>query len=114
MRWDRSIYLLDQPGTGDAYRAAGLDEPGEVIEVEVVRAVIEERVDGHDGIEEVGGERQCPGVCVDRKDAVRYAGILDPLKVFAGAEPQVGGPDLDAEFATQKDRRHGSTAAQIQ
>ena len=34
--------------------------------------------------------------------------------VLGGAEPQVGGPHLDAELAVQKDRRRGAAAAEVE
>ena len=57
----------------------------------VVRPVVAEIADAHDGIEEVLGERQRPGVRVDGKHAVLGAGIADALEVLRGALPQVGG-----------------------
>ena len=68
----------------------------------------------HDGVEELRGERQRPGVGVDREDAVLDAGVPDALEVLGGAEPQVGGPDLHAELAAQEDRRHRPPAAEVQ
>ena len=38
--------------------SARLDEPGEVVEIVVVRAVVDERVNRHDGVEELPSERQ--------------------------------------------------------
>jgi hypothetical protein len=98
VRGNRVVHLVDQPRPGDRDRTARLDEPGEVIEVQVVRTVIEEGIDGNDGVEEVRSERQHPRVGVDWEDPVRNAGIPDALEVLRGVEPQVGGPDLHAEF----------------
>src|SRR5437773_9766487 len=36
------------------------------------------------------------------------------LQVFRSTEPQVGGPDFDAELAPQEYRRHGSPTAQVE
>ena len=114
MLGNRAVDLPHQPGPGDSDRAARLHEPGEVVQVQVVRAVVEERVDAHDGVEELRGERQRPGVGVDREHAVLDAGIPDALEVLRGAEPQVGGPDLHAELAAQEDRRRRPPAAEVQ
>ena len=115
-RWSGTgvVDLLHEPGAGDAHRAARFHEPGEVVQVQVVRAVVEERVDRHDGVEELRGERQRAGIGVDREDAVLDAGVPDALQVLRGAEPQVGGPDLHAELAAQEDRRRRASTAEIQ
>ena len=68
----------------------------------------------HDGVEELRGERQRPGVGVDRKDAVLDPGIPDALKFLRGAEPQVGGPDLHAELAPKEDGRCPAAATEVQ
>ena len=80
----------------------------------VVRPEVVEAADAHDGIEEVLGERQRPGVRVNGKHAVLDAGVPDALQVLRGALPQVGGPNLNAELAAQEDRRHGRSAAEVQ
>ena len=58
------------------------------------------------------GSVACVGV--DGEDAVFDAGIADALESFGRAEPEVGGPDLHAEFAAQKDRRHPATATEVE
>ena len=111
---DRVVNLAQEPGQGDAHRTARLDEPGEVVQVQVVRAVVHEGVDGHDGVEESLGERQRPGVGADREDAVLDAGVPNPLDVLRGAEPQVRRPDLHAELAAEEDRRQSAPASEVQ
>src|SRR5439155_12411382 len=81
VRGNRAVHLAHQSGAGDPDRAARLDEPGEVAQVQVVRAVIDEGIDGDDGVEEFRGERQRPRVGVDGKDPVLDAGIPDALEV---------------------------------
>jgi hypothetical protein len=49
-----------------------------------------------------------------REDAVLYAGIADALNVLGRAEPKIGRPYFNAEFAPQKDGRRGPPAAKIQ
>ena len=110
----RTFDFPHQPGTRNSHLAARLHEPSEVVQVQVVRPVVEEGVNAHDGVEEVRGERQRPGVRMDREHAVLDAGIPDALEVLRGAEPQVGGPDLHAEFAAQEDRRQCPPAAEVQ
>ena len=110
----RSLDLLDDAGAGDADRPAGLHEMREVVQIQIVGAVVRERVDRDDGVEELGRKRQRPRIRVNRKHAVVDTGIADPLDVLRGAEPQVGGPHLHAELAPQEDRRRCLAAAQIQ
>ena len=61
-----------------------------------------------------GLERQRPRVGVDGGHAIVDAGVADPLLVLGRAEPQVGGPHLDAELAGQEDRLGGAAAAEIE
>src|SRR5271166_4759898 len=74
--------LSNQSSPGDADGCAGLHELSEVVEVQIVRPEIVERVDAHDGVEEAGCERQRPGIGVDREHAVLYPGIPDSLNVL--------------------------------
>src|SRR5262245_49669141 len=48
------------------------------------------------------------------KDPVFDPGIPDALEVLRGAEPQIGGPDLDAELSAQEDRRQRAPGAEVQ
>src|SRR4051794_15889577 len=40
--------------------------------------------------------------------------IADSLAVLRGTEPQVGGPDLNPEFAVEEDRRCGASADKVE
>ena len=111
---NRTFDFLHQSGPGNSHRAARLHKLSEVVQVQVVRPVVREGIDAHDGVEELRGERQRPGIGMDRKHAVLDAGIPDALDVLRGAEPQVGCPNLHAEFAPQKDRRRRPSAAEVQ
>jgi len=51
---------------------------------------------------------------MNRKDAVLDAGILDALKSFGNAVPQVDGPHLRTELAAHEDGRRPAAAAEIQ
>src|SRR5205807_1741056 len=79
---NRTVDLLHQPRPGDRYRATRLHEPREVVQIQVVRAVVEERVDRHDRVEELRGEWQRPRISVDREHAVLDAGVPDPPQVL--------------------------------
>ena len=81
----RAVDFLHQSGAGNAQHASWLHEPGEVVQVQVVGPVVKEGIDGHDGVEEPGRERQRPGIGVDRKHAVLDAGIADALEVLRAA-----------------------------
>ena len=63
--------------------SARLHELGEVVEVQVVRPEVREGVDADDGVEEAGGERQRPGVGVEREHAVLDPGVPDALMFSA-------------------------------
>src|SRR5262249_31895884 len=95
---DFAFDLLHQPGPGNSNGAARFDELSEVVEVQIVRPEVGERVDAHDGVEEAGGERQRPGIGVDREHAVLNPDVPYAVTVFRGADPQVGRPHLPAEF----------------
>jgi hypothetical protein len=56
----------------------GLTNRARSFRYRVVRAVVEKRVDRHDRVEELRGERQRPRVAVDREDAVLDARVPDP------------------------------------
>src|SRR5688500_16740222 len=104
MVWKRSFDLSNQPSTGNSYRATGFHEMSEVVQVQVIGPVVVERVDRHDGVEEVRGERQRPGVGMDGKYAAFDAGIPNALNVLRGAEPKVSRPNFHTEFSPQKNR----------
>src|SRR5216684_4083875 len=79
--------FLNQPSARNSYLAAWLDKPCQVVQVEIVRPVVAEGINAHDGVEELRCERQRPGIGVDRENAVLHAGIPDSLDVFRDAEP---------------------------
>src|SRR5215813_10417293 len=81
--------FLNQPSARNSNWAAWLDKPCEVVQVEIVRPVVAEGINTHDGIEELRCERQRPGIGVDRKHAVLHASIPNSLDVLRGAEPSV-------------------------
>lgn len=96
---NRIAHLLREADLGNADLPAGLHQPREVTEIMVIGAVIDERIDGDDGVEKLDSERQRPRIGLDRKHAISNTGIANSLKVFRRAEPQVGSPDLHAKFA---------------
>lgn len=51
---------------------------------------------------------------MNRKDSVVNSGIPNSLPVFGRVEPQVGGPDLDAELAAQKNGGQRPAATEVQ
>src|SRR5437667_2306235 len=114
MLGNRTLDLPHQSGASDPHQAARLHEPGEGVEIQIIRAVIHKRVNAHDGVEELGGEWQGPCARVDRENPVLYAGIAAPLEVLADAEPQVSGPYLDADLTVEKDRGPRAPAAAAQ
>ena len=106
--------LLHQPGPCDTEQAARLQKASQIVQIQIIGPVVDERIDAHDRVEELRGERQRSRIRVDRKHAIVDVGIPHALKVVRGTEPQVGGPHLDPEFATEKDRRHRQPAAEVQ
>jgi hypothetical protein len=48
------------------------------------------------------------------KNAVFDSRIADSLAILRGTEPQIGGPDLNAEFAVEEDRGCGASAAKVE
>ena len=48
------------------------------------------------------------------ENAVFDSRIADSLTVLRGTEPQIGGPDLNAEFAVEEDRGGGASAAKVE
>src|SRR5215469_15290449 len=48
------------------------------------------------------------------ENAVFNSLIADSLAVLCGTEPQIGGPDLNAEFAVEEDRGCGASAAKVE
>jgi hypothetical protein len=99
-----SFDLLHHTSPGDAKHAMWLQKASQVVQIQIIRAVIDERIDRHDGVEELRGERQRSRIRVDRKHAVGNIGIPYALKVVRGGEPQIGRPDLNRKFAAQEDR----------
>jgi isovaleryl-CoA dehydrogenase len=53
---NRAFDFLNQSGPGNRHRAARLHEFGEVVQVQVVRPEVGERINAHDSVEEVRGE----------------------------------------------------------
>src|SRR5215469_13081843 len=86
--------FLNQPSARNSNLAGWLDKSCEVVQVEIVRPVVAEGINTHDGVEEIPCEGQRPGISVDREHAVLHAGIPDSLHVLRGVEPQVGCPNL--------------------
>ncbi len=70
-----------QPGSRDPHRATGFHKSGEIVQIQVVRPVVDERVDADDRIEEVRGERQRPCVRPDREDAILDPGVPNPPEI---------------------------------
>src|SRR5450432_3796749 len=48
------------------------------------------------------------------ENAVFDSRIADSLAILRGTEPQIGGPDLNAEFAVEEDRGGGASAAKVE
>src|SRR4051812_13606409 len=81
------INFPHHPSTRNSHLAARPHKSSQVVQVQVVGSVVNVRIDRHDGVEEIHSERQRTGVCMDRKDAILYAGIPDSLDILRGAEP---------------------------
>ena len=95
--------FLYQSRTRYADLAPRFHETCEVVQVEVIRPVVDEGVDADNGVEEILRERKGAGIGMDGEHAIFQAGIADPLYIFGDAAPKVGGPNLNAEFATEED-----------
>ena len=67
---ERPPHLSHQSGPGDAKGAGWPDESRDVIQIDVIRAEVRERVDRDDGVEEVVRERTRSRIAVNRKHAV--------------------------------------------
>jgi hypothetical protein len=106
--------FLNKPGPGNSHEAVRLHKSGEVIQVQVVRAVINEGIDGDDRVEKLRGERKRTCIRVDWKDTLLHAGIADPLEILCGTEPQVSCPYLNSVFTVQKDRGRSTSAREVQ
>src|SRR6516162_4344569 len=111
---NRTFDFLHYSGPGDSDRTARFHEMREVVEVEVVRPKIREGVDTHDGVEEVRRERERSGIGMERENAILDAGIQNSLHIVRGGNPQIGGPNLYAKFAVEKNRRRGPAAAEVE
>ena len=48
------------------------------------------------------------------ENAVFDSRIADSLAVLRSTEPQIGGPDVNAEFAVEEDRGGGASAAKVE
>src|SRR5258707_12598520 len=79
--------FLNQPSARNSNLAAWLDKPCEVVQVEIVRHVVAEGINTHDGVEELRCERQRPGIGVESEHPVLQAGIRDSWDVRADGEP---------------------------
>src|SRR5262245_63384007 len=93
-----TIDFLHESSAGDSDRTARLHEMREVVEVEVVRSKIREGVDAHDGVEEVRGKRERPGIGMQWENTFLHACVLNSLHIIRGGNPQIGSPNLDAKF----------------
>lgn len=100
----RTFDFLNQPSARNPYLAAWLDKPREVVQTEIVRSVVAEGINTHDGVEELRAERQLSGIGVDWEHSILYTGIPDSLQVLRDVEPEVGGPNLNPKFPAQEDR----------
>ncbi len=83
----RTFDFLNQTSTRNPYLAAWLDKPCEVVQVEIVRPVVVEGIDTHDGVEKLRAKRQLSGIGVDWEHAILDAGIPDSLQVLRNVEP---------------------------
>ena len=72
----------DQSRACNPYLSPRLDKSSEIVQVEVVRPVVAERIDRHDGVEELRRERQRPRIGLDRVHTILHAGIPNPLVVL--------------------------------
>jgi hypothetical protein len=77
--------FLHQSGAGDGDGATGFDEAGDVVEVELVGAVIDERIDGENGIEETDGKQERAGVGMDGEDAVGESKTINSAEASCAA-----------------------------
>src|SRR5262245_28331229 len=111
MFWNLTVDLLHKSDPGNSNMAARLNEARKIVEIQIIRAVIEKRIDCNDRIEELIGKRQGPCIRVEREDAIIDAGIANSLMPLRNAEPEIDGPHLDAKFTAQEDRRQSAAAA---
>jgi hypothetical protein len=109
-----ALDLLQHAGAGQREDPVRLREPRQAGEVMVVGREVGKRIDAEDRVEELGLERQAPGVGVDGRHAIGDAGIGNPLLVLGRAEPQVRRPHLHAELAREEDRLRRPTATEIE
>ena len=98
-----TLDLPHQSSTCDSNGSTRLHKPRQVVQVQIIRPKIREGVDTDNGVEEVRGEWERPGVDVKRKHAILDPCIPDALHVLRRAEPKVGSPNLHSEFSPQKD-----------
>ena len=96
------VEFLHQRGAGDPNLTARFHKSRQVVQVQIVGAVVHERVEAHDRIEERRRERQRPGIRMDWEDGAIDSSVASALEIVRCAEPQIRRPDLDAEFALQK------------
>src|SRR5215472_3641847 len=87
--WYLTLDFPHQPRPRNSHPTLWLHKTGKVIQVQVVRAKVSERIDTKDGVKKVRGEWERPGISAHRKDAVLDACVMDPQEVLRGAEPQV-------------------------
>src|SRR5262245_44473533 len=99
-----TVDLLHESGPGHSNLAARLNEARKIVEIQIIRAVIEKRIDRNDPIEELIGKRQGPRIGVERENAIIDACIANSLMPLRNAEPEVDGPHLHAKFTSQKNR----------
>src|SRR5215471_3112207 len=95
---DCAVELANQPGSYDADRSTRLHKMGQVVEVQVIRTEVWKRVHAYDRVEELAGEGQTPSIHMQWEYAAFHSGITESLAVFRRADPEVSGPNLDAEF----------------
>ena len=108
------INFLHQARARNSHLSRGLYKSREVIQVEVIGAKVRDGIDTDDGVEKIIGERQRSRVGMNWKDAIVDTGVANALGILRGAEPEVGGPNLDAEFAAQENRRRRASATEVE
>src|SRR4051794_26890575 len=96
---NRAFDLLHQPCAGNPNLASWFYKPGQVVQVEIVRSVIDQGINRDDGVEEVLGERQRTRIRMYREHTVLHARVTDSLEILRCTKPQVRRPNLHTEFA---------------
>src|SRR5262245_31439955 len=98
-----AIDLLHQAGAGNSHLASWLHKPGQVVQVEIVGAVVDEGIDSNNGVKEVNPEWQVPRIGMHWEHAIGDPRISDSLSILRDVKPQVRCPNLYTKLAMEED-----------